>query len=101
MVTAPDRLLHHLEWHVLRRLEGRLNGAYRTNHCGAGVDLAGLREYVDTDDARRIDWPATARVGETLVREYNEDRDLTVWLVLDYPWGLLASWRLPRCTGLR
>ena len=83
MVTAPDRLLHHLEWHVLRRLEGRLNGAYRTNHRGAGVDLAGLREYVDTDDARRIDWPATARVGETLVREYNEDRDLTVWLLLD------------------
>ena len=83
VVTAPDRLLHHLEWHVLRRLEGRLNGAYRTNQRGAGVDLAGLREYVDTDDARRIDWSATARTGETLVREYNEDRDLTVWLVLD------------------
>ena len=76
VVTAPDRLLHHLEWHVLRRLEGRLNGAYRTNQRGAGVDLAGLREYVDTDDARRIDWSATARTGETLVREYNEDRDL-------------------------
>ena len=65
VVTAPDRLLHHLEWHVLRRLEGRLNGAYRTNQRGAGVDLAGLREYVDTDDARRIDWSATARTGET------------------------------------
>ena len=87
MVTAPDRLLHHLEWHVVRRLEGRLNGAYRTNQRGAGVDLAGLREYVDTDDARRIDWSATARTGETLVREYNEDRDLTVWLVLD-PLGI-------------
>lgn len=83
MVTAPDRLLHRLEWRVLRRLEGRLQGAYRTTHRGAGVDLAGLRDYVDTDDARRIDWVATARVGETLVRDYNEDRDLTVWLVLD------------------
>ncbi|KGN40573.1 DUF58 domain-containing protein [Knoellia aerolata] len=83
MVTAPERLLLRLEWQVLRRLDGRLNGAYRTHHRGGGVDLAGLREYVDTDDARRIDWSATARVGETLVREYNEDRDLTVWLVLD------------------
>lgn len=84
MLSAPDRLLHQLEWRVLRRLEGRLQGSYRTVHRGAGVDLTGLREYVDTDDSRRIDWVATARVGETLVREYDEDRDLTVWLVLDH-----------------
>ena len=84
VVTAPDRLLHHLEWRVLRRLEGRLNGAYRANQRGAGVDLCRRScRWADTDDARHIDWSATARTGETLVREYNEDRDLTVWLVLD------------------
>lgn len=83
MIRANDRLLHRLEWRVLRRLEGRVQGGYRTTHRGSGTDLAGLRDYLESDDARRIDWNATARVGEPLVREYTEDRDMTVWLVLD------------------
>ena len=83
MVTAPDRLLHRLEWRVLRRLDGQLQGAYRTPYRGSGLDFAGLREYVETDDARYIDWNATARLGGAQVRQFTEDRELTVWLVLD------------------
>jgi uncharacterized protein (DUF58 family) len=47
------------------------------------MDFAGLREYVETDDARHIDWNATARLNHVQVRQFTEDRDLTVWLVLD------------------
>jgi uncharacterized protein (DUF58 family) len=83
MATAPERLLLRLEWRVLRRVDGRVQGGYRTPYRGSGLDFAGLREYVDTDDARYIDWNATARLNEPQVRQYNEDRDLTVWLVLD------------------
>jgi uncharacterized protein (DUF58 family) len=83
VVGAPDRLLLQLEWRVIRRLDGRLQGAYRTPYRGAGLDFAGLRGYVEEDDARRIDWNATARLNEPQVRQYTEDRDLTVWLVLD------------------
>jgi uncharacterized protein (DUF58 family) len=83
VATAPDRLLLRLEWRVLRRIDGRIQGGYRTPYRGSGMDFAGLREYVETDDARHIDWNATARLNDVQVRQFTEDRDLTVWLVLD------------------
>jgi uncharacterized protein (DUF58 family) len=79
----PDKLLRRLEWHVVRRLDGRLQGAYRTVFRGAGMDFTGLREYTLEDDVRHIDWNVTARLDEPYVRQYTEDRELTAWLVLD------------------
>ncbi len=81
--AAPERLLLRLEWRVLRRLEGRLAGGFRTAHRGPGTDLAGLRDYLEGDDARHIDWNVTARLNEPRLRVFTEDRELTVWLVLD------------------
>jgi uncharacterized protein (DUF58 family) len=83
VATAPDRLLLRLEWRVLRRLDGRVQGAYRTPYRGSGLDFAGLRGYLESDDARHIDWNATARLDQPQVRQFTEDRELTVWLVLD------------------
>jgi uncharacterized protein (DUF58 family) len=83
MRSAPDRLLVRLEWLVVRRLDGRVAGGYRTAHRGAGTDLVGLREYTEGDDARHIDWNVTARLNEPQLRVFTEDRELTVWLVLD------------------
>jgi uncharacterized protein (DUF58 family) len=83
MISAPDRLLLRLEWRVVRRLDGRIQGGIRTPRRGSGLDFAGLRPYVDGDDARHIDWNVTARLDEPQVREFNEDRELTTWLVLD------------------
>ena len=83
MTTAPDRLLLRLEWRVIRRLDGRVQGTYRTPYRGSGLDFAGLRAYVEEDDARHIDWNATARLDEPQVRQFTEDRELTAWLVLD------------------
>jgi uncharacterized protein (DUF58 family) len=83
MRTAPERLLIRLEWRVLRRLDGRLAGGYRTAHRGTGTDLVGLREYTEGDDARHIDWNVTARLNEPQLRVFTEDRELAVWLVLD------------------
>jgi len=83
MTGTPDRLLRRLEWHVVRRLDGRLQGAYRTLFRGTGIDFAALRPYTPEDDVRHIDWNVTARLDEPYVRQYTEDRDLTAWLVLD------------------
>ena len=91
MTTAPDRLLLRLEWRVLRRVDGRIQGGYRTPYRGSGMDFAGLREYVETDDARHIDWNATARLNSPQVRQFVEDRDLTVWLVLDRSASMAAG----------
>jgi uncharacterized protein (DUF58 family) len=91
MTTASDRLLLRLEWRVLRRVDGRIQGGYRTPYRGSGMDLAGLRDYVETDDARHIDWSATARLNNVQVRQFIEDRDLTVWLVLDRSASMAAG----------
>ena len=80
---TPERLLARLEWRVIRRLDGRLMGGYRTAHRGTGTDLAGLRDYVEGDDARHIDWNVTARLNEPQLRVFTEDRELTAWLLLD------------------
>ena len=76
-------MLHRLEWRVIRRLDGRVQGGYRTPRRGSGLDFAGIRPYEEGDDARHIDWNVTARLDEPQVREFNEDRELTTWLVLD------------------
>jgi uncharacterized protein (DUF58 family) len=83
MTTAPDRLLRRLEWRLGRRLDGRLQGAYRTVWHGDGIDFTDLRAYVAEDDVRHIDWNVTARLDEPYVRQYTEDRELTAWLVVD------------------
>ncbi|GIF63664.1 DUF58 domain-containing protein [Asanoa ishikariensis] len=83
MRSAPDRLLRRLEWRVIRRLDGRLQGAYRTAFRGTGIDFDSLREYAPDDDVRHIDWNVTARLDQPHVRQYTEERELTAWLVLD------------------
>lgn len=80
---TPDSLLRRLEWTVLRRLDGVLHGDYRTLFRGFGLDLAGLREYQHSDDVRHIDWNVTARLQSPYVRQYNEDREVTAWFLLD------------------
>lgn len=82
-VEAPDRLLERLEWTVLRRLDGLLQGDYRTLWRGSGLDLADLREYQHGDDVRHIDWNVTARLNSPHVRQFTEDRELTAWFLLD------------------
>lgn len=81
--VTPERLLRRLEWRVIRRLDGLLQGDYRTLFYGAGIDFADLREYEPRDDIRHIDWNVTARMNSPYVRQYVEDRDITAWFLLD------------------
>jgi uncharacterized protein (DUF58 family) len=80
---TPERVLRRLEWRVIRRLDGRLQGDYRTVFRGNGIDVVDLREYQPGDDLRHIDWNVTARTDVPHVREYLEDREITAWLLLD------------------
>lgn len=76
-------LLARLDWTVLRRLDGLLQGDHRTLFKGAGLDLAELREYMPHDDVRHIDWLVTARTGTAHVREHLEDREIQAWFLAD------------------
>ena len=63
----------------LRELDGRTAVQVR----GAGTEFDSLREYVIGDDVRSIDWRATARRGDVVVRTWRPERDRRVLLVLD------------------
>jgi len=78
-----EALLKRLEWTVIRRLDGLLQGDYRTLLRGAGIDLADLREYQYHDDVRHIDWNVTARLQQPYVRQFTEDRELAAWFLVD------------------
>ncbi|MFM9921958.1 DUF58 domain-containing protein [Variovorax sp. H27-G14] len=80
---GTERALRRLEWTVIRRLDGLLQGDYRTLMRGAGLDLADLREYQHHDDVRHIDWNVTARLQTPYVRVFTEDREMAAWFVLD------------------
>ncbi|XVJ70754.1 MAG: DUF58 domain-containing protein [Rhizobacter sp.] len=80
---TSEAVLKRLEWTVLRRLDGWLQGDWRSLWRGTGLDLADLREYQHLDDVRHIDWNVTARTGVPHVRLFNEDRDLTAWFLVD------------------
>jgi uncharacterized protein (DUF58 family) len=78
-----DQVLRRLEWTVIRRLDGLLQGDYRTLMRGTGLDLADLREYQHHDDVRHIDWNVTARMQQPHVRVFTEDREMAAWFLLD------------------
>ena len=98
--SAPERILQRLDWTVVRRLDGMLQGDYRSLFRGNGVDFADLREYEYGDDVRNIDWNVTARMDTPYVREFLEDREITAWFLLDLSpsvdFGTVESERLKR-----
>ena len=81
--SAPERILQRLDWQVIRRLDGLLQGDYRSLFYGHGLDLADLREYEPGDDVRHIDWNVTARMNVPYIRQYTEDREVAGWFLLD------------------
>ena len=81
--ATPERILQRLDWQVIRRLDGLLQGDYRSLFYGYGVDFADLREYQPEDDIRYIDWNVTARMSAPYIRQYVEDREITAWFLLD------------------
>jgi uncharacterized protein (DUF58 family) len=81
--ASAEHVLRRLEWTVIKRLDGLLQGDYRTLMRGAGLDLADLREYQHHDDVRHIDWNVTARMQIPHVRVFTEDREMAAWFLLD------------------
>ncbi|UUX95775.1 DUF58 domain-containing protein [Aquabacterium sp. J223] len=81
--AQAEQLLGRLEWTVLKRLSGLLEGEYRTLFRGNGLDLADLREYQLHDDVRHIDWNVTARLQQPHVRQFQQDRELAAWFLVD------------------
>ena len=59
------------------------SGAYHSRFKGQGIHFNEVRQYVYGDDVRRIDWTVTAKLNEPYIKEFEEERDLTVLLAID------------------
>jgi len=60
----------------------KLSGRHQSGMRGRGMDFSEMKQYVQGDDTRNMDWKATRRTGKPYIRVYNEERDRNVWLVV-------------------
>lgn len=63
--------------------ESLRSGSFKSLYKGRGVEFCGVREYLPGDDIRSIDWNVTARMGRPFVKQFEEDRELVLFLVVD------------------
>lgn len=80
---VPETQVRRLAVQVSRRLDGMLQGEHARTQLGSGSEAAEARLYDVGDDARRIDWSATARAGQTHVRTTTADREVETTVVVD------------------
>lgn len=90
-----DALLQRLDALLRQKLKYGATGERRGVLKGQGLDFADLREYTPGDDIRKMDWSVFARTLTPHVREYHEEKQLTLWLAID----LTASMRFGRRTA--
>jgi uncharacterized protein (DUF58 family) len=75
--------LRRLEIRTRRMVNDSLAGSYHSVFKGRGMDFDEVREYSPGDEVRTIDWNVTARAGRTFVKKFTEERELTIFLVVD------------------
>jgi len=75
--------MRRLEIRTRRMVNDSLAGAYHSVFKGRGMDFDEVREYTPGDEVRTIDWNVTARAGRTFVKKFTEERELTIFLVVD------------------
>lgn len=82
-LTDMHRWLDRLSWAAQKHLHGLRQGQHASLLRGQGLDLVDLRAYQPGDDVRHIDWNTSARLQQTHVRVFHEDRDLAAWFIVD------------------
>jgi uncharacterized protein (DUF58 family) len=86
MSTIPKEILKkvkRIQIHTSRLVNDVLAGEYHSSFKGQGMEFAEVREYVPGDDIRTIDWNVTARMNKPYVKQFVEERELTVILMVD------------------
>ncbi|MCL1817311.1 MAG: DUF58 domain-containing protein [Spirochaetaceae bacterium] len=76
---------------AIKLVEGILGGGYRSVFKGQGMEFDEVREYVETDDARLIDWNVSSRFGGVFTKTFREEREITLFLVVDASASVFAG----------
>ena len=85
-MTQLSKLLKqvkNLEVKTKNLVEGMESGTYRSRFRGGGIEFSEVREYTAGDDARRIDWNVSARYNDLFVKEFVEEKELNVYVIID------------------
>jgi uncharacterized protein (DUF58 family) len=97
-IVAPAETLaavlaevRHLELQPGRLVTDVLSGGFRSSFRGGGVEFSDVREYVEGDDPRIVDWNVTARLGRPFVKRFVEERERTIVFALDLSAGMAAG----------
>jgi uncharacterized protein (DUF58 family) len=77
------RKVRRIEIATNRLVDQGVAGDYHSVFKGLGMEFAEVRPYQPGDDVRSIDWNVTARMSSPFIKKYVEERDLTVFLVVD------------------
>lgn len=77
------RKIRRIQIYTARTVNDILAGQYRSVFKGRGIEFAEVREYQAGDEVRLIDWNVTARLGRPYVKQFSEERELTVMLLVD------------------
>ncbi|MEM9280331.1 MAG: DUF58 domain-containing protein [Verrucomicrobiota bacterium] len=83
IVDDVDRHLHRLQISTRQAVNDLLAGEYLSVFRGRGVEFDEVREYQPGDDVRSIDWNVTARTGVPHVKRFVEERELTMYFLVD------------------
>lgn len=75
--------IRHIEIKSSKLVEEVLSGDYRSRFKGKGMSFEDIREYYPGDDVRHIDWNVTARHNKTYVKQFSEERELNMFLLID------------------
>lgn len=75
--------IRHIEMKSSRLVEEALSGEYRSRFKGKGMSFEDIREYYPGDDIRHIDWNVTARHNKAYVKQFSEERELNIFLLID------------------
>ena len=75
--------IKNLEIKTKNLVEGMESGAYRSRFRGGGIEFSEVREYTAGDDARRVDWNVSARYNELFIKEFVEEKELNIYVIID------------------
>ncbi len=85
-MSLPPEILKKvklLEISTRKLVNNLFAGEYHTAFKGQGMTFADFREYVPGDDIRHISWPLTARTGKPFIKKFDEEREMTLMLLVD------------------
>lgn len=92
-ITELLKKVRKIEIKSRKIVDNLFMGEYHSAFKGSGIEFSEVREYQYGDDIRSIDWKVTSRMNSPYVKVYHEERELTVYIILDLSTSMFFATR--------